>query len=261
MYRIKEEVEERMYQLNRIIKEKQDAIAKAPDGTIHVSSADNRTQYYLHNNNKRTYLKESEIDKVKILCQKDYDLKILKAAERELKELEKLLKLYREQPCEEIYGKLHLERQKLVEPIWVPDSEYIKQWENVEYYGKGFYDDSPEYYTDKGERVRSKTEILIANALNRHGVPYRYEQPLYLSDYGTIHPDFTVLNVRLRKEIHWEHMGMMDNYEYAEDALKRIEVYEKNGYFPGDKLILTHETAKRPINSKTIEKIIEMYLK
>lgn len=56
-------------------------------------------------------------------------------------------------------------------------------------------------------------------------------------------------------------MGLMDNFEYAEEALRRIDMYEKNDIFPGDKLILTHETAKSPINSKIIEKIIVQYLK
>ena len=117
-----------------------------------------------------------------------------------------------------------------------------------------------EYYTDKGERVRSKSEILIANALNRNHIPYRYECPLYLAGYGTIHPDFTVLNVRLRKEMYWEHLGMMDEPEYIEDALNRISLYEKNHYFPGDRLILTHETLRHPLNSKNIENMIFQYL-
>ena len=41
--------------------------------------------------------------------------------------------------------------------------EFVKQWEAVSYVPKGFEPNYPEYYTDKGERVRSKSEILIAN--------------------------------------------------------------------------------------------------
>lgn len=108
--------------------------------------------------------------------------------------------------------------------------------------------------------MRSKTEILIANALNKHGIPYHYEKPLYLDGYGTIHPDFTVLNVRLRKEFYWEHMGLMDDVDYAEKALQRITAYEKNGYFPGTELILTHETQKYPMDSRLIDKMIRRYL-
>jgi len=72
---------------------------------------------------------------------------------------------------------------------------------------------APELYTAKGERVRSKSEIIIADSLMRAGVPYRYEFPIILNGYGKIYPDFTVLNVGLRKELYWEHLGMMDDSE------------------------------------------------
>ena len=42
--------------------------------------------------------------------------------------------------------------------------------------------------------------------------------------------------------------------------LNKITNYEKNDIFPGDKLILTHETSRYPINSKIIAKIIQKYL-
>lgn len=54
---------------------------------------------------------------------------------------------------------------------------------------------------------------------------------------------------------------MMDNAEYAESALRKIETYQRNNIFPGDRLILTHETSKHPINSRLIEKLIFKYLK
>lgn len=58
--------------------------------------------------------------------------------------------------------------------------EFIKNWEKKEYEGKSFFMGCPEYYTTKGERVRSKSEVIIADSLYRANVPYRYEYPLYL---------------------------------------------------------------------------------
>ncbi len=206
-------------------------------------------------------MKDNEKKLVQQLCQKDYDQKIMTAAKKELKDLEKAYKNYCGKTCENIYEKLNIERKKLVVPIWVPDDEYVNSWEQIEYEKKGFQEDAPEFYTNKGERVRSKTEILIANALQKYQVPYRYEYPIHLKQYGNVHPDFTVLNVRSRKEMFWEHMGMLDDDNYREYALDKITAYEKNGIFPGDKLILTHETLKNPVNSRIIEKIITQYLK
>ena len=261
MHHIKEQLEERIYNLKQIINKKENELSGVPEGSIHICQSGSRTQFYLKQEGKRRYLKESENKLVKKLFQKDYDQKILLAAKKELKELEKLSKNYPRITCEEIFGTLHDERKKIVHPILLPNEEYTKIWEQEEYEKKGFREDAPEYFTNKGEQVRSKTEILIANALQKHQVPYHYEKPLKLNRYGIIHPDFTVLNVRRRKEMYWEHLGMMDDEGYCENALERINAYEMNGIFPGDGLILTHETQKNPVNSKMIEKMILQYLK
>lgn len=264
MNRVLENMNRRIEELMQIIQEKEIELSKAPEGVLNIAKAGNRVQYYYKkepSDTKRRYLKNSEKQVVKALCQKDYDQKLLLSAKKELDQLKKFRDEYSLNQNEDIYANLNPERKKFVHPIVLPDTEFIQAWEQAEYQKKGFKDDSPEYYTDNGERVRSKTEILIANALKKYNVPYRYECPLYLNGYGTIYPDFTVLNVRLRKEMYWEHMGMMDDSDYLEKALQKITTYEKNDIFPGKQLILTHETARFPINSRTIEKMIFQYLK
>lgn len=261
---ILENVDERMSKLSRIIAEKESALKGAPEGIVNVAKTANRTQFYYKNNSsdkKRKYLHNDEKELVAKLCQKDYDEKVLKAAKRELNCLNYVRKRYPAHTCEEVFKGLNEERKKYINPIELPEDILISRWENEQYVRKGFTEETPEHYTQRGERVRSKSEILIANALYVHGIPYKYECPLYLKGYGTVHPDFTILNVRLRKEVYWEHIGMMDNPEYVEAALRRIEAYEKNDFFPGDKLILTHETSRCPINSRIIEKMIYKYLK
>jgi len=179
--------------------------------------------FYINQNGKRRYACEKDKKLVRQLCQKDYDQRILSKAQKELKELEKLYDNYEDKSYESVYQKLHPVRQHLITPIRLPDNEYIKQWEAVSYIPKGFDPDFPEYYTDKGERVRSKSEILIENALQKHHIPYRFEYPYQLDSYSpVIHPDFTVLNVRKRKEYIWEHMGKMDDEGYRDYALNRI---------------------------------------
>ena len=95
----------------------------------------------------------------------------------------------------------------------------------------------------------------------KHNVPYHYEAPLNLKGRGIIHPDFTVLNIRTRQEYYWEHMGKMDDEEYIQDALRRINAYERNNIFPGKRLILSHETRLYPLNTHNIEQMILQYLK
>lgn len=258
------EIEERIAFLQGVLQKKRKEVQKAPKGILNVARKGNRIQYYFKNSSKdkkRKYLKKSQSSLIKALCQKDYDEKVLDAAEKELKHLSKIQKDYEKGICEDVYQQLIPERRKWVEPIELSDEEFVAQWLNQTYPRKAFRDGTPEYYTDNGERVRSKSEILIANALHKNNIPYRYESPLYLNGMGTIHPDFTVLNVRERKEYYWEHMGKMDELEYIENALQRIDFYEKNNIFPGSQLILSHETLNNPINSRAIEKMIIHYLK
>ena len=64
--------------------------------------------------------------------------------------------------------------------------------------------------TEKGERVRSKSEKILADYFYRNNILYQYEKPLYLKGYGTIYTDFTFLSKKTRKEIYWEHEGIVN---------------------------------------------------
>ena len=127
-------------------------------------------------------------------------------------------------------------------------------------------------HTENGEKVRSKSEVIIANSLKAAGVPYRYEFPLLMDknaetpdfpdyDFCNLHPDFYCLNLRTRQEFAWEHFGMMDDPDYAKRAAEKIQLYQENGFFPGKNLIITMETSKKPLSSKVLKGIIKEFLK
>ena len=100
-------------------------------------------------------------------------------------------------------------------------------------------------------------------------MPYRYEFPLKLRGSRsagnkvvehTFYPDFLCLNLRTREEFYWEHFGMMDDEEYANNAAGKINLYAENGLYPGRKLILTMETQREPLNTRTVDKLIKEFL-
>ena len=51
-------------------------------------------------------------------------------------------------------------------------------------------------------------------------------------------------------EVVWEHDGRMVDPVYAQSAVRKIHAYEKNGIFPGERLILTFETEKTILDMK-----------
>lgn len=136
----------------------------------------------------------------------------------------------------------------------------VQKWIAVEYVGKSFASDSAVIYSEKGQRVRSKSEKILADYLERHNIPYKYEKPLNLKGYGVVYPDFTFLSSKKGKEVYWEHEGMMDDPIYASAAISKIKTYEENGIYIGDRLILTFETKKSVLSTREIEREIEQYL-
>lgn len=87
--------------------------------------------------------------------------------------------------------------------------------------------------TSAGIFVQSKSEVIIANLLKQHRVPFAYEQPLG-AEGKTYYPDFT-LNLPTG-DIFWEHLGMLDDQEYAAKWKVKQAWYTK--HFPG-RLIVT----------------------
>lgn len=185
---------------------------------------------------------------------------MIKKAETRLKQIKKIAKDYSDNEIEELYTSLHNERQLLVTPVEPTWNQLLAEWYDQEYQGKEFQEGTAMILTEKGERVRSKSEKILADFFFRRNILYKYEKPLQLKGYGMVYPDFTFLSKKTGQEIYWEHEGMMDKPEYAKTAVRKIESYQKNHIYPGDRLILTFETEKSVINPEIIAGLVEKYL-
>lgn len=108
--------------------------------------------------------------------------------------------------------------------------------------------------------LRSKSEKILADYFYKRGIEYKYECPLYLKGMGNVYPDFTFLSPHNNQEIYWEHNGRMDDPAYAQKAVRKINTYEKNNIFPGERLILTYETEHTLLDSKLIRQLADKYL-
>ncbi len=238
------------------------SLKKAPKGNLRISHHGKSAQYYYKSDKTREklpqgrYIRKQELQLAKDLAQRDYDVSLSNLIRERIKAIEKLLELYKENKIQDAYEKLNPYRKEIVTPRILTDEEFAKAWIEKEYIKKEFREGTTAIYSNRGERVRSKSEKIIADMLDKYKMPYKYEAPLHLSGMGTIHPDFTILDVRKRKEIYWEHLGMMDNTEYCENALRRIEEYQRNGILLGDRLFITYETAKYPLETEAIERNI-----
>jgi hypothetical protein len=88
--------------------------------------------------------------------------------------------------------------------------------------------------TERGDLVRSKSELVIADKLFARGVGYAYEQGLVLRNGRIRYPDFTITDQARGMTFYWEHLGMLDDPGYrARWESKRAE-YLESGIEPPD---------------------------
>ena len=259
--KIQQQLKHNQQELAKLIQTTEKEIRKSPPGTVEVRKHGNSVQFYYRNNSPKKngeYIRAADRPRAIALVNKRYLSRIVEEARKQKKAIDVFLSTYDPDAFEKIYDKEGAIRQSLITPIALPDKEFLEAWEAEEYQGKAFREDAPVFYTQRHERVRSKSEVLIADALFHAKIPYRYECPLRLGSQ-IVYPDFTALRVHERKLVFWEHLGMIDDPEYRNTALWKIRQYEENGIFPGDNLILTMELFKMPLTPQTIRNMIQHY--
>lgn len=240
---------------------KLEELRSVPDHEIRIHKSNGHDQYHLIDRvtGEKRYVKVSEIRSLCDIAQKDYEKRISKELLAMKHDLESFLRNYDVHKLNEVYEHMANGRKALIDPLIETDEMFMKRWQDAVYEEMQFYDET-ELYTYGGIRVRSKSELIIANMLEQYGIPFKYEKPLQLRGMGEVRPDFSCLKVRSRKEVIWEHFGMMDNLTYANKNVTKLACYHQNGFYVGENLITTFETSQNQISSKLIRGMIEQYL-
>lgn len=254
--RVKELINIRCDQIKKYISVLESKIEGAPQGRISIKHINNRTYYYLiSSDSTEKVLSKNDSKLIEDLIQKEYLKKSLKALNRELNILDRANKRYPQLVAEDIYDKLSDDRKKYVTPVVLTDEQYVSAWQNKPYKPGYIPNDFPYYLTMRGERVRSKSEMIIADRLYLNGIPYKYECPIKVGD-EIIHPDFTILRISDRKILYLEHCGMLDDPKYADDLVRRASLYALEGIVMGDRLFYTFESSKTPLDVRVVEALI-----
>lgn len=236
------------------------------DDTLEIVHKNGRKLYYrakkVHGQQKpiRQYISNRDQSLIRQLAQHPYDLRVLHVLRKQLHGIQLLLKTYDDHAIDHIYERLSTDRRELIQPVRYPASEMIRQWLATTQGEQNPYPNNTDFFTFNKEHVRSKSELILADTFARFHIPYRYEAPLRFRDGSIRYPDFSLWNRRSGKLYYWEHLGKMDDTEYCKKQLIKFDEYEKNGIFPGEQLIITHETRDRPLNLQIVELLIRKYL-
>ena len=258
---IKKTISAELKSLKAIAQKASKALKDTPDGALVFCRKNGSVQYYHRLKSNRdsthgTYIRKKNRAFAEKLAQAEYNRAVLKAAENQIKLLTGFADHYIPDPIQKVYLNMPLEKQNLIKPYVPTNEQYAQQWVSQKYTGLKFNQDAAVFLTESGEKVRSKSEKMIADKLALMGIPYRYECPLRLNN-TTVYPDFTLLNVKTRKVVYYEHFGMMDDPVYCDRAIKKLHDYQTNGFSFNTNLIVTFETKSQPLDLRVVEKMIK----
>lgn len=114
--------------------------------------------------------------------------------------------------------------------------------------------------TLSGDLVRSKSEVIVADALHYRGISFGYEVPFFGRNRKTFKiPDFTI-NLPSGVIVVWEHLGMLDQESYKHAWNKKKSWYILNGLDNSD-LYVTNDTQTSGIDSHQIAAVADDILK
>lgn len=238
-----------------------------PEGSLKIQNRCKKTYYYHQYKNEennsyvKSYIGRKNEQLARRLAQKGYYIKVKPLIEKQLQVLEAFSQADNCKGIDSIYDMLTEERKQITVPVRVSVKEKLRMWKNESYEPYQKYQENLKYETDNGEMVRSKSEVIIANALAKYSehLLYKYERPLEVSISGNsqlIHPDFTIINIHTGKIVYWEHAGRMDDEKYADDFVKKMNIYMENKLFQGDDVIVTYETVNCPLNIRNVKMLV-----
>ena len=230
------------------------------EGHLRISVSHGQKRYYhitKAGDSTGSYIPKKNLGFSAALAQKEYNRQFLKEAADELSRLENILTRLSDHNADLAYKKLSDARKCLVAPYITPDEIYARDWQAATFKANNYMSENKRYDTIRGESVRSKSEAILADMLCELGIPYHYEKPLRLKNGTTRYPDFTLLRVKSRVEIYLEHFGLLDDTDYLDSCLQKLDEYRKNSIYPGRNLICTYETAEHPLDIKGIRQMIK----
>lgn len=263
MKKIIKQMKDRRSMLKRAIKAAKHDEASFPQGSLRVSPGNGRVRFFQVPEDKslpEQYIKKGQMVLAAALAQKDYNRKFLGKAQQELDKIERIIRQLERDNAESAYEELSEHRKTLVKPYIQTDRLYAKDWQAKPFMPNPYMPEMKKYDTRRGEKVRSKSEAILADMLYRLGIPYHYEKPLNLGAGKVRYPDFTLLKVDTREEIYLEHFGLLNDEEYRNNSLLKLDEYRNHGIYVGKNLLFTYETEYSPLDIKGIEKMLKAIL-
>ena len=234
-------------------KVQQKELKKLPPGRL-IIREDGKHINYLHMYKEEEHVVRRGVTKnqemIRLLARKKYLQESLAMLEKDIPLLEKLAQKHLAPVPGNIISRLPKAYHQLTPEDFLPDLRKKQEWADADFEQSTDRPEELRHITARGMKVRSKSEAIIADKLDHYGLPFRYEEILYIETYSFA-PDFKVLG---RNGImYWEHCGMVNSKKYMRRHNWKMGMYEKAGIVPWKNLIVTYDQEDGGLDTRIIE--------
>jgi len=249
---------EKQSRLARKIKQLQEEISLLPSGELQICRNGKYTKWRISYGSKVECIPKRNYEMAQKMAKKKYLSYELEESKQELAALNAYISDLESIKAQSKLFSTNLQYIELLPDIYMKHFGKHEEWVIGPYKANEKHPEGLIHVCNAGKFLRSKSEVIIANALYDNRIPFRYEETLELGDI-VIHPDFTILHPATDNVLYWEHFGMMEDEKYINIWEQKMRLYIQNGIIPGIRLICTYETKEHPINSLQVQKIINNF--
>lgn len=259
--RIKELIEQELERQILLKKQYEISIDRLPQGNLSFTEKNGKRYYTFRKEGNVEYLGLGEPTLVTGVQQRHLEERMLKNLNENISGMKLMLKRLRSvnpvdvmKSLPSVYRNLQILRTE--DGIFAD----IKAWEYGGFEKNEAYADNLKHRTAKGELVRSKSEVTIANMLYDRGIPYHYEEMLWLNG-SHVAPDFTIAVRGENRVKYLEHCGLITDPGYFRNYCNKQYAYVTAGLQIGRDVFFTYEDECGSIDTRAIALLIETYFR
>lgn len=265
----KTEIEQMRASMRRRLTQLEAQLAAMPEGTLASRTIDGKPFYYIRypktGNKKKERRRGITRDPAAIqkMIRKTYLTNAANALKNDIALADQFLSAYT--PCDEqaVLRPLRERFAMLPDAFFAPpDMVSCDELHSVSRTTKDqatFHPEDLKSTTMTGAKIRSKSELFIAERLRIHEIDPGYETALLIPDLPFV-PDFTVRSKRDGRLYYWEHCGKIHDADYMARHRYKLEKYEEYGIVPWKNLIITYDEPGGGLDARKLEAVIEGWL-
>ena len=126
----------------------------------------------------------------------------------------------------------------------------LVDWYNGEFKQNKDHPEGLQFPVKLGYKVRSKSEVLIADRLYEEGILFHYEE--LRPEFGDNNAPDCYIPIMSSERYAWEHFGAVDKENYFHRNRGKILDYLDRKWFPGINMITTYEIKGQPLSEEMV---------